>query len=107
MSVKLDSLSELDAGKLYGISTLTDNPYNDTTGKIGDYIDCYKKYVSDIIKTGRNVNIDDEDRIKDFMYMHRIFGANYIDTSYMLPEQYGKCKEKIFRTVKEYREREK
>ena len=107
MSVKIDSLSELDAGKLYGSSTLTDNPYNDTTGKIVDYIERYKKYVSDIIKTGRTVSIDDEDRIKDFMYMHRIFGANYIDTSYMPPEQYGKSKEKIFKTVKEYRERKK
>lgn len=107
VSVKIDSLSELDAGKLYGSSTLTDNPYNDTTGKIVDYIERYKKYVSDIIKTGRTVSIDDEDRIKDFMYMHRIFGANYIDTSYMPPEQYGKGKEKIFKTVKEYRERKK
>ena len=53
------------------------------------------------------MNIDDEDRIKDFMFMHRIFGANYIDTSYMPPEQYGKSKEKIFKTVKEYRERKK
>lgn len=107
VSVKIDSLSELDAGKLYGISALTDNPYNDTTGKIGDYIEHYKKYVSNIIKTGRTVNIDDEDRIKDFMFMHRIFGANYIDKSYMPPEQYGKSKEKIFKTVKEYRERKK